>query len=150
MKRSLIILSLLIFFYSIPISAHNDQLEERLILLSASQELAKREEVIGENKLGVFVTDFGSNEGELSVGGSLEIALFNQQTARGISEIIYLKEEEVWAGFLSLKFLYPLEENLSFYFGAGGEVTGRAKYQLFTGLNLSEDFFIEGKYTLKY
>ncbi|MBM7557720.1 hypothetical protein [Halanaerobacter jeridensis] len=145
-KKIISFLVIIIFLFTISALAEDEKFKDRLALIRASQNLSVQEESISENKIAIFVTDFGAIEGEVSIGGSLEISLFNQQTARMLNEIIYLKDKESLAGFLSLKFLYPLEKNLSFYLGAGGEVTGKARYQVFAGFNIVEDFFVEAKY----
>ena len=145
-KKISVFLVIIIFLFTISALAEDEQLKDRLALIQASQNLNVKEESISENRLGIFLTEFGANEGEVSIGGNLEISLFKQHTARMLSEIIYLKDKETLAGFLSLKFVYPLEKNLSFYLGGGPELTGEAQYQVFAGFNILEDFFIEGKY----
>lgn len=58
-----------------------------------------------------------------------------------VSEAYYLREEDDFAGFISLAFEpHPLG-----YFGAGAEVTGRANYQVFAGINVTENIFAEVK-----
>lgn len=145
-KKIAYLLLAIIFFYNSGAVAKTDQLQQRLLLINASQNLARQEEKITEKKLGIFVTEFGSKQGEASIGGSLEVALFDQQILRMLNEIIYLKSKESLAGFISLKLVYPVEKNLDFYLGSGIEVAGEAQYQIFTGFNILEDFFIEAKY----
>ena len=63
-----------------------------------------------------------------------------------VIEAIYLEGEDTnLAGFLSFK--ASLKDKLfSPYIGAGAEIMGKADYQAFVGVNLTDNFFVETKF----
>jgi len=147
MKNKLIyfIIILALFFAVNPVSAQSD-LDNRLALIEASQQLvAENEKELKprKHKFGVTLSNFSSEGNLMNPGFRLE----NQLTGgpgsalKLVSEAYYLREEDDFAGFISLAFEpHPLG-----YFGAGAEVTGRANYQVFAGINVTENIFAEVK-----
>ncbi|MEC9490293.1 MAG: hypothetical protein UMU04_05040 [Halanaerobiales bacterium] len=140
----LIIASVLILSVS-GVQAQSD-LDNRLALIEASQELeAENRQKLEprQHKFGVTLSNFSSEGNLMNPGFRLE----NQLTGgpgsalKLVSEAYYLREEDDFAGFISLAFEpHPLG-----YFGAGAEVTGRANYQVFAGINVTENIFAEVK-----
>lgn len=127
------------------VQAQSD-LERRMELIEASRRLeAEQDQQINQSKhrFGVALSNYSSEDSMLNPGFRME----NQLAAPGgralklISEAYYLREQDDFAGFLSLAFEpHPLG-----YIGAGAEVTGNANYQLFAGVNLTENIFAEVK-----
>ncbi|TDO91274.1 hypothetical protein DFR79_10922 [Halanaerobium saccharolyticum] len=140
----IIIVSVLVLSVN-PVQAQSD-LDSRLALIEASQQLeAENAKELGprKHKFGVTLSNFSSEGNLLNPGFRLENQLTGTR-GRGlklISEAYYLREEDDFAGFISLAFEpHPLG-----YFGAGAEVTGRANYQVFAGVNITENIFAEVK-----
>ncbi len=151
MKKYIIFIILLVFsltfLYSVNISAYSN--EERLALIQASQALAEENEISPLNRpqLAILVTNFGSQNQEANPGARFEITI---PETRGIlsfmMEVIYFRQTGSLAVFPSLKSVFFAEKNMSPYLGAGKEITAAANYQVITGLELFNNFFVEGKF----
>lgn len=131
---------------SVNVVQAQSNLESRLELIEASKKLeAENSQGLNKSKhkFGVTLSNFTSTDNMLNPGFRLE----NQLAAPGgrpiklVSEAYYLREEDDFAGFMSLAFEpHPLA-----YLGLGAEVTGRANYQAFAGVNLTQNIFAEVK-----
>ena len=145
-KTFVIIIFVTLFILSVSAVQAQSDLENRLALIEASQQLeAEREQEAGpaKHQFGVSLSNFSSEGNMLNPGFRLE----NQLAAPGgrplklVSEAYYLREDDEFAGFMSLAFEpHPLA-----YIGAGAEVTGKANYQVFAGVNLTKNIFAEIK-----
>ncbi len=122
-----------------------DDMEERLELIEASRRLEQEEAIptYHGNHFGVAFTSFSATDIILNPGLRLENELMAPagRPLRLVSELYYMRQAEDIMGFLSLSFL-PHER---IYLGAGGELTGRADYHLFVGLNLTDNLFLEAR-----
>ena len=130
----------------------NDQkVEERVKLIKASQQLEQEQNKKPAAAVSLYVTTYHSGDKELNLGAKYEGELFKDRIQSMVSidyvlEAIYLEEEDInLAGFLSLK--ASLKDKLfAPYIGAGAEIMGKADYQAFVGLNLTDNFFVETKF----
>ncbi|MFN2341534.1 MAG: hypothetical protein ABR547_09735 [Halanaerobium sp.] len=144
-KLSIFILVLLISnFFAVPVMAQND-LESRLELIEASQQLQQNqqqeENAYQRHRFGVTLSNFGSADTMVNPGLRIENQLTDTGSIKAISELYYLREEEDLAAFISLAF-----SPASFgYLGLGAELSGKADYQIFAGLNLTENIYLELK-----
>ncbi|SIQ94242.1 hypothetical protein [Halanaerobium kushneri] len=127
------------------------KLEERIKLIKASQHLEQKKEKEAVSAVSLFMTTYHSGDKELNLGAKFESELFKNKSQSMISvayviEGIYLAGEDTnLAGFLSLR--AALKEKLfNPYIGAGAEIMGKADYQAFVGLNLTDNFFVETKF----
>lgn len=131
---------------SVNVAQAQSDLESRMELIEASQQLEAeraKEARPAKHQVGVSLSNFSSEGNMLNPGFRLE----NQLAAPGgrplklVSEAYYLREEDEFVGFMSLAFEpHPLG-----YIGAGAEVTGKANYQVFAGVNLTDNIFAEIK-----
>jgi len=123
----------------------NDDLEWRLALIESSREMMEEEEEIDVyyNRVGTMITTFPDDGAAVNAGLSLTPHLTDLAedgaALRGRAELFYLREEDDFAGFLSL-ILAPRED---IYLGAGGEVMDAADYQVFAGWEPNDNFFLE-------
>ena len=146
-KLSVFILVLLISsLFTVPVMAQDD-LESRLELIEASQQLQQNQNQQQEgiayqrHRFGVTLSNFGSEATMVNPGLRLENQLTDTGSIRAISELYYLREEEDLAAFISLAF-----KPASFgYLGLGAELSGKADYQIFAGINLTENIYLELK-----
>lgn len=150
MRKKLIIIvsfiSIFLLMGSLQIQAESNFLN-RINLIKASQQL--QEEQVSEvktNKLGVFVTNYGSLDGEVNPGFRMDIKLPVVPKGSMVIEGIYLKAERSAASFISLKFAPFNSENFTPYIGLGVEITGQANYQSFVGIEFVENLYLEAKY----
>ena len=120
---------------------------ERMRLIQASQELqAEQDAPAFNNKLGLFVSNYGTAETELNPGLRYELSLTQLEAFSILFEGIYFRTDNSGTAFISAK-LAPLSINdVSPYLGAGGGIIGRANYQVFAGIEVMENLFIEAKY----
>ncbi len=131
--------------------AENDDLAWRLQLIQASRDLMEEREKEADhyyrkNKLGVMFTNFGSENSVINAGLRMEnvITIKERDPISILSEAIYLREEETLTGFVSLM-LRLLRKG---YIGGGLGVTEHADYQLFAGMNITPNTFVEGKWVV--
>lgn len=152
MRTKIVIILILFVIINLILSisiaaAEESKMVERLKLIKSSQQLMKEDNSsLITNELGLFVTNFGSNDKEVNMGVKLEIFPFNQKIIKFVVEGIELKTEEKLVGLLSLKAIKQSKNKFSFYLGAGSGVLGTVNYQILTGVNITENFFIEAKY----
>lgn len=144
-KIKIFILAILMtVFFIIPVSSQ-DSLEARMELIEASQNLQQRREQNSASsqrfRFGVSLSNFGSADTMVNPGLRLENKLTDSGRLKLISELYYLREDEELASFLSLA-VKPASFG---YLGLGAELSGRANYQLFAGLNLTDNIFVELK-----
>ncbi len=147
-KISVILGVLVIFILCFTFSSFAAEVEdaERVELIRASRELVTEQSRVYYNKIGLFATNFGSVEGEVNLGGRLELPLPDAEKIVFVTEGIYLENQKDFSGFVSLK-IDPLPASvIAPYFGGGAEVTAQANYQVFAGLDIWDNFFMEGKY----
>lgn len=117
-----------------------DDLEWRLELIEASRQMMEEEngKDIYFNRIGTVFTNFG----EANINTGLRLAPFINGWEMGslhvMGELFYLRQEDDFAGFLSL---FALKNNI--YVGGGGELTGRANYHLFAGWEVTNNIFLE-------
>lgn len=131
---------------------NNDQrVEERVQLIKASQQLEEKQNKDPNAGVSLYMTTYHSGEKELNLGAKYEGKLFKNRNQSIVSvnyviEGIYLEGEDTnLAGFLSLQ--ASLKDKLfAPYIGAGAEIMGKADYQAFVGLNLTDNFFVETKF----
>ena len=158
-KYNKVLVGLMVFLLVVSMSnviqaADGDEkdIEKRMELIKASKKLEEKKKETPSTEYVMFLTDYGTGSGESNLGVKLEIRYpqkdfknVNSSKWKYVIEGIYIKDESTAVGFISLQRMFT---NLKFnpYFGGGLELTGRAKYQLFTGLNLTRNFFIETKY----
>jgi hypothetical protein len=147
MRAKLIIIILVsVLILSVNAVQAQSDLENRLALIEASQQLeAEKEREVSprKHKFGVTLSNFSSEGNLLNPGFRMENQLTEVEgrSLKLVSEAYYLREEDDFAGFISLAFEpHPLG-----YIGAGAEVTGRANYQVFAGVNITENIFAEVK-----
>ncbi len=150
---SFLLLIGLLFFNSVNLKAESifeSDILERMELIQASQKLEKEKNAIPTNTYALFLTDFATDGGEANLGMKVEIDFpekvlkNNKNKWRYTIEGIYLKSEADSVVFFSLKRLFK-ELYYSPYFGVGAELTDRANYQLFNGLYIMNNFYIESK-----
>lgn len=130
----------------------NDQeLEARVQLIKASQQLEKEKNKEANAGVSLYMTTYHSGDKEFNLGAKYEGKLLKNRNQAVVSvdyviEGIYLEGEDTnLAGFLSLK--ASLKDKLfAPYIGAGAEFMGKADYQAFVGLNLTDNFFVETKF----
>lgn len=130
----------------------NDQeVEERVKLIKASQQLEREQNQRSAAAVSLYMTTYHSGDKELNLGAKYEGEIFKDRiqsiaAVDYVIEAIYLEGEDInLAGFLSLK--ASLKDKLfAPYIGAGAEIMGKADYQAFVGLNLTENFFVETKF----
>ncbi|TDO85237.1 hypothetical protein DFR79_1182 [Halanaerobium saccharolyticum] len=140
-------LSLLLVFTPITIAQdkEDEELEERLELIQASQNLMKEKRVIDPktHKLAAVFTTYGEGDTVINTGLRVapQLATPGGMPLRFMGELFYLRQDDELAGFLSL----TIEPTPSIYLGAGGEVTDTADYQVFAGWNITENIFIEAR-----
>jgi hypothetical protein len=127
------------------------EMEARVQLIKASQQLEEEQEKKAASAVSLYLTTYHSGEKELNLGAKYEGKLFKNRNQSVVSvdyviEGIYLEGEDTnLAGFLSLK--ASLKDKLfAPYAGAGAEFMGKADYQAFVGLNLTDNFFVETKF----
>ncbi len=125
-------------------AAAGEDLAERMRLIEASRQLMEAQEAPPRVRVGLLVTNYGT-EGEVNLGGKVELLIPQRETASLILEGIYLEEEGALSGLLSLKFSPRLGHTVAPYVGLGGVVTEDADYQLFAGVDIAEYFFLEAK-----
>lgn len=139
-----IFMLVIINLFIVPASA-NYTLEERLELIEASRRLQEEQITVDafSNQIGVVFTNFGSDSYLLNPGVRFDIHLAapGGRQFKLITEGLYLREPEDFAGFISLAF-HPVNR---VYFGAGGEITGLANYQAFVGIDITDNIFLELK-----
>jgi hypothetical protein len=144
-KLSLFILVILIIGLIIAPVKAQDSLESRLELIEASKQLQQNqqqeENAYQKHRFGVTLSNFGSADTMVNPGLRLENQLTDTGSIKLISELYYLREDEDLAGFASLAFS-PLTFG---YLGLGAEVSGKADYQIFAGINLTDNIYVELK-----
>lgn len=147
-RRLLYISGFIILIFSLVVlpARAEDDLNTRLELIAESQKLEQEmheAELAARHQFGFSFTNFRSDTNMLNPGFRLE----NQLTDLGgrplklITEAYYLRASDDISGFVSLAF----EPHPLVYFGAGGAIDSRADYQVFTGVNITENIFIEAK-----
>ena len=137
-----LILSLIVF----PVRAEDDDLETRLELISASQRLEQEmheADLPARHQFGFSFTNFRSGSNMLNPGVRLENELVDLggRPLKLITEAYYLRAASDFSGFISLAF----EPHELVYFGAGGAIDSHADYQVFAGINITENIFVEAK-----
>lgn len=150
---------IIVFFCSLGVFAQDiDEkkdvnLQERIQLIQASKGLSEeaKNSVKGQSGISLYVTNYHSGEKELNLGGKFEDTIMENWLSDNIRlgyviEGIYLEDEDInLAGFLSFKTTL-VDKLFSPYIGIGAEFMGKADYQGFVGLNLTDFFFIETKF----
>ncbi|MFW6001408.1 MAG: hypothetical protein ACOCQE_03460 [Halanaerobium sp.] len=135
---------LIIGLFIVPINAQAS-LENRLELINASQQLQQNqqqeENLYHRNRFGVSLSNFGSADTMVNPGLRLENKLTDTGFIRVISELYYIRETEDLAAFASLA-VSPASFG---YLGVGAELSGKADYQIFAGLDLTENIYLEVK-----
>lgn len=149
--NGVLILTVLTFLICIamtaPVNAESFDLQERLELIRASQQLQQEKEGIVDetirNEIGISFTNYGSSRYMMNPGGRLETYLIFSENLplKVITEVYYLREREDISSFLS----FAVEPYRRAYAGAGVELTDFDNYKVFTGLNITENLFIEAK-----
>ncbi len=123
----------------------NEELEWRLQLIEASREMMEEEEEVDLHfqRIATVITTFPDDgsavNGGLSITPHLTGLAEDRAALRGRAELLYLRGDGEFAGFLSL-ILAPWE---NIYFGIGGEIIGVADYQAFVGWEPTDNFFLE-------
>lgn len=130
---------------AIPARAETD-LESRLKLIAESQRMEQEmheAELSARNQFGFSFTNFRSESNMLNPGFRLENQLIDLggRPLKLITEAYYLRAADDFSGFISLAF----EPHPLVYLGAGGAIDSQADYQVFTGINITENIFIEAK-----
>ncbi|MFW6382355.1 MAG: hypothetical protein ACOCZZ_02570 [Bacillota bacterium] len=142
-----LVLSLLLVVTPMTIAQdeEDEDLEERLELIEASQDLMEENGEVNPkiHKIGTVFTTYGEGDTVINAGirAAPQISSPGDMPLRFMGELFYLRQDGELVGFLSL----VLEPNNSLYFGAGGEVTDTADYQLFAGWNITENIFVEAR-----
>lgn len=150
-KYSVVVLLLLAFFLSTPqVLAKqivNPEIEqERVDLFLASQQMLAEERMVPKMRVGMTMTNLGQDP-EVSLGVKVESNLNRSGKLRIVTETIYLKDESTIAGFLSLKLVDSLIDKLPpLYVGAGIGYAKGVKYQVFTGIEFTKNFYAEMRY----
>lgn len=143
---SIFLVIILLFIITSDLKAENlsDDLEERMGLIHASQRLKKQNENSANSSYGLFLTDYGvESEKEINFGIKFEFDFPSSNNKWNfVLESIYLKKEITT--FFSFKRSF-VNVNYIPYLGAGIELSAIKKYQIFTGLNIMNNFYIEGK-----
>ena len=138
----------LLFFITTDLKAQTSDvdLKDRIELINASQRLEEQNETPTKISYGLMLTDFGvEQEKEINFGIKFEIDFPSSKNRWNfVLEGIYLKKERDVAAFLSFKKSF-VNVNYIPYLGAGIELTEKANYQIFSGLNIMNNFYIEGK-----
>jgi len=122
-----------------------DDLEWRMDLIEASRSMMEEEQEIDihYHRVGTSITTFPDDGATVNAGLSLTPHLTDLAedgaALRGRAELFYLRERDDFAGFLSL--IFALREDI--YLGVGGEVMDAADYQVFTGWEPVDNFFLE-------
>ncbi|MFW5991738.1 MAG: hypothetical protein ACOCQN_00930 [Halanaerobiaceae bacterium] len=140
------VLLIFILCFTFTAFAAEEEEDERLELIRASRKLTEEQSRIYYNKVGLFATNFGAEDGGVNLGGRIEIPFPESENVKFVTEGIYLNDIKEFSGFLSLK-VDPLPESMvAPYLGAGLEVLGQANYQAFAGVDIWDNFFAEAKY----
>lgn len=140
-------LSLLLVVTPITIAqdGEDEDLEGRLELIQASQELMKEKREVDPkvHKIATVFTTYGDGDTVINTGLRVapQIASPAGMPLRFMGELFYLRQDDDLAGFLSL----AIEPTPSIYLGAGGEVTETAEYQVFAGWNITNNIFVEAR-----
>ncbi|MFW6410244.1 MAG: hypothetical protein ACOCZR_04290 [Halanaerobiales bacterium] len=152
----IVLLVITLFFLPLSVKAEEEvdkDLEERMELIKASKQLVKEQkaETAPSSQVALFLTDFGTGTKEVNLGLKIEKVLSKDITELKKSDLCYvlegihLKGEDDTAAFFSLKNIL-WKETISPYYGSGLELTKRANYQLFTGVNITRHFYLETKF----
>ena len=145
---SIFLMVFLLFLITSDLKAENsaENLEQRMKLIHASQRLEELNENPTRMSYGLILTDFGvESEKEINFGIKFEMDFPSSKNKWNfVLESIYLKKEKDVAAFLSFKRSF-VNVNYIPYLGAGIELTEKANYQIFSGLNIMNNFYIEGK-----
>ncbi len=148
-KRVFLFISALFLFLGLLISPvrAEQELEYRMELIEASQRLEEEKKVDPySTQIGIMFTNFGSLNKVANPGVRLEnhVTAGNILEVRLLTEGIYLREQSEIAGFLSV--MFKPGSPLLPYIGLGTEVFNTANYQLFTGINVTENIFVDFKF----
>jgi hypothetical protein len=117
--------------------------EEREALFLASRRLLEEQQTPPHTRAGILVTNYGK-DAEYSLGARVESNLSGP--ARFLVEGIYLKEEKEVAGFIGMKLVPAISLERPLYVGLGIGLKEEYRFQLFGGLELTENIFVEMKY----
>ena len=134
-----------ILFSASSVFANEVASQERIDLFLASRNMLMEDRTPPKMKVGMVLSTLGSDS-EISMGIRAEHRLGRQDNMKIITETIYLKQEQTIAGFLSLKFLPFGEDPLAMYLGAGAGYADGFRYQVFVGVDLTENMFAEIRY----
>jgi len=163
-KKSILLTMIMIFslFIIAPVMADektkSEQIEkEQLALIQASQKLAeeeKKQQQPEEKRFAIYAIGLDPEYEKVNLGGRFELSLL--PNIRLGLECFQFQREESLVGFFSLIFS-PFHKGISPYIGGGEEITGGIKtddgklkrYQVFAGVELGRDFFVEVKYVSK-
>ena len=144
----LIILSIILI--NNPILAQNNnekELEWRKELIKASKKMKKAKDKYNMkvHRLGTMITTYPVNGARINTGLFIKPQLGKIKESTGSiffsTELIYLRKNDEFAGFLSVEFM----GKRNVYFGLGTEVIGDANYQTYLGWEPTNNFFIEFK-----
>lgn len=146
-KISIVLGVLLVFTLCFTLTSFAEEVleKERLELIKASRELTEKQNQIYYNKVGLFATNFGAEDGGVNLGGRVEIPFPESQKVKFVTEGIYLNDQKEFSGFLSLK-VAPLPGSMVAPYLGGGVGVGQVNYQVFAGVDIWESFFAEAKY----
>jgi|GEM_PF-2288997 len=127
--------------------AEDPELDDRMRLIEASEQLAaERDPDLLGFKAGLMATNFGAEEAQINPGARLVYYVPQVDVLRLQGEAIYIRDDLSASGFLGAA-VEPLRDSfLSPYAGAGIEVGGYANYQVFGGVEVWDNFFLEAKY----
>jgi len=121
--------------------------EERLALIQASQEMLKEERSYPSKRFVIYTVWVGPKYEKTSLGAKFELDLLPTDL-RIVIEGVELERGTPAVGFFSLLFA-PFHKVISPYIGGGigtPDEDKNTRYQLFVGLEIGGDFFVEVKY----
>ena len=124
-----------------------DDLEWRMELIEASRTMMEEEEEVDvfHHRLGTMVTNFPHDGARVNTGLRFMPHIIGAEerdaSLRFMTELLYLRGHDDFAGFLSL----ALSVKDTAYVGVGAEIIGPADYQLFAGWEPMDNIFLEIK-----
>jgi len=127
--------------------------KERLELIQASQEMAEEEKALPQKRFVLYAVGLDSEYEKVNLGGRFELNLLPTTLRIGL-EGVELERGKPVVGFFSLM-LALFHRTISPYVGIGTEIglgvetdegNRNKRYQLFAGVEIGDNFFLEVKY----
>lgn len=127
--------------------------KEQLELIQASKEMAEEEIALPQKRFVLYAVGLDPEYEKVNLGGRLELNLLPTTLRIGL-EVVELERGKPVVGFFSLM-LALFHRTISPYIGIGVEIgpgvetdegNRNKRYQVFAGVEISDNFFLEVKY----